>query len=438
MFTWEWDRYPSFLIQADNITLKNIIIDGSSLTVEHDRGGIVLHNSSNVRLENVCVLQTRGTGIAVVGDDGENINIAIKDSEVLGCKTVGSAKGFGIDIRHTDDVLVENTYAHDCEGSNFRTHASRNVTFSKCISEYNFASEGDCFDIYKTQHLEIELCTVRGVGDGKGTNGVVVYEDSADIRIVNSTFENVKSIVLRPTGSALAVSSVIISQNYFRNDEVSARLVVLAGSGTVKDVKITNNKFYEGYYGISTEETPTLQNITIRNNELLGSFSYQAIYVHDQVQSVDTFIIRDNLIRNARFHGILFQPSGGQYVIIGGNTFADISDIVYAVRVKNVPAIVLRNEFLGISQGFWYGIEVKNNYQQNSGTATFSGDGSTTQFAIEHDLVSTPSKVLVTPMSSDAAGDFYVTADATYIYVNYKTAPAAGTDNVKLSWYAEV
>jgi len=75
---------------------------------------------------------------------------------------------------------------------------------------------------------------------------------------------------------------------------------------------------------------------------------------------------------------------------------------------------------------------------ENGGTATFSGDGSTTQFSIEHGLVSTPSKVQVTAMSEDASGDFYVTADATYIYVNYKTAPPSGTDNIKLSWSAEV
>jgi len=75
---------------------------------------------------------------------------------------------------------------------------------------------------------------------------------------------------------------------------------------------------------------------------------------------------------------------------------------------------------------------------ENSGTATFSGDGSTTQFKIAHGLVSTPSKVLVTPMSEDASGDFYVTADNTYIYINYKTAPPSGTDNVKVSWYAEI
>ena len=75
---------------------------------------------------------------------------------------------------------------------------------------------------------------------------------------------------------------------------------------------------------------------------------------------------------------------------------------------------------------------------KNSGTATFSGDGTTTQFSIAHGLVSTPTKVLVTPMTADAASDFSVTADDTNIYINYKSAPPSGTDNLKFSWFAEV
>jgi len=75
---------------------------------------------------------------------------------------------------------------------------------------------------------------------------------------------------------------------------------------------------------------------------------------------------------------------------------------------------------------------------RSSGTATFSGDGSTTQFSIQHNLVSTPNKIIVTPASKDATGQFYVTADSTYIYVNYLTAPLSGTNNVVLNWYAEI
>ena len=75
---------------------------------------------------------------------------------------------------------------------------------------------------------------------------------------------------------------------------------------------------------------------------------------------------------------------------------------------------------------------------KNGGVATFSGDGSTTQFTITHGVVKEPTVVNVTPLSADAAGDFYVTKDSTYIYVNYLTAPPSGTDNVILSWRAEI
>jgi hypothetical protein len=75
---------------------------------------------------------------------------------------------------------------------------------------------------------------------------------------------------------------------------------------------------------------------------------------------------------------------------------------------------------------------------EKSRTATFSGDGTTKQFKIAHGLASTPTTVTVTPASSDASGSFYVTVDATYIYVNYITAPPAGTNNVVLNWYASL
>jgi len=75
---------------------------------------------------------------------------------------------------------------------------------------------------------------------------------------------------------------------------------------------------------------------------------------------------------------------------------------------------------------------------ENSGTATFSGDGTTTQFTIAHGLVGAPKVANVTPASNDAKGSFYVTADATNIYVNYATAPPSGTNNVVLYWSASM
>ena len=74
----------------------------------------------------------------------------------------------------------------------------------------------------------------------------------------------------------------------------------------------------------------------------------------------------------------------------------------------------------------------------NSGVATFSGDGSTTEFRIEHGLVSTPSKYGVSPLTPDAHADKTITVDSTYIIITFSTAPPSGTDNLKFGWWAEV
>ena len=98
---------------------------------------------------------------------------------------------------------------------------------------------------------------------------------------------------------------------------------------------------------------------------------------------------------------------------------------------------------------------VKNNVgylTENSGVATLSGDGSTTDFLIgEHGLSPTiddPSKVVVkcTPASADAIAASplvcYLSdenSDGNYesIRVKFSSAPPSGTDNVKVAWEVE-
>jgi len=84
-------------------------------------------------------------------------------------------------------------------------------------------------------------------------------------------------------------------------------------------------------------------------------------------------------------------------------------------------------------------IRYNRNYPTvNSGVATFSGDGTTTTFRIEHGLVSTPSKYVVSPLTPDADASRTITVDDTYITITFDTAPPSGTDNVKFGWWAEV
>jgi hypothetical protein len=130
---------------------------------------------------------------------------------------------------------------------------------------------------------------------------------------------------------------------------------------------------------------------------------------------------------------------------------------IYGIRDELAPGTTLLVEDAGGGRGIYTGIKVNGaiilrqggrsrfydlysglEWTRRTGYQVFSGDGTTTQFKIFHGLPYAPSKILVTPGSNDAKGTFYVTADATYIYVNYSTAPPAGTNNVVLYWYAEV
>lgn len=74
----------------------------------------------------------------------------------------------------------------------------------------------------------------------------------------------------------------------------------------------------------------------------------------------------------------------------------------------------------------------------NGGTATLSGDGTTTAFTVNHGLQYAPSRVNPTPDLSTAATpiDGVQNITASSFDVVFSTAPASGTDNIGVMWEA--
>jgi len=146
------------------------------------------------------------------------------------------------------------------------------------------------------------------------------------------------------------------------------------------------------------------------------------------------------------FGGDLSSPRGtginadGVYITIEGNEFLGLK---YSINAPSLNAIREEgNIFCGNTNDPSLGTKYRN-----SGSKTFSGDGSTTDFSIgAHGLVTTdPSKIAVkiTPASSDAIAaspcvGYVDPADNTKIRVKFSSAPASGSENVKIVWYAEV
>jgi len=245
--------------------------------------------------------------------------------------------------------------------------------------------------------------------------GIGIYSEAIDVEIIgNRVYGNGQDGIRLTAFESAALfppKQVIISNNIARNNGWSG--IRLMGG---EEIVISNNICY------NNGQTQTGEAGIKITDAKYDTTVFDAIRI-----SIIGNRCFDNQSTKTQDYGIAVNnPNGGT---------------VYVVEIIANNVVNNRLGGLFLVSGTCYTKNVRFNYgytTKNSGTATFSGDGSTTQFKIEHGLVSTPSKVLVTPMSEDASGDFYITADNTYIYINYKTAPPSGTNNIKVSWYAEI
>ncbi len=93
-----------------------------------------------------------------------------------------------------------------------------------------------------------------------------------------------------------------------------------------------------------------------------------------------------------------------------------------------------RENFSGIKT-----INTRDWKTSNSGILTTNGTGAQTDFDITHGLAADPTTFELTAKHRDSAGDkYWVKKDVNTVTVKFVTPPPAGTNNVVLSWRAEV
>ena len=278
-------------------------------------------------------------------------------------------------------------------------------------SEFTGIANGIGID--SARNLDVVGCTVRNCEDG------ISIHTSIDSNPFQITVKGCKTFSNTRYGYYLggARSCKLIGAKSY---EDNVGVYVGGGYGNYLDVQLKNNK-KQGIYCKDTRNLTITGRIEDADRDGEGNYAIHLSGVLDcmiigmHVEEVET---------PRTMNGLLIEDA---------NLTSNRIRIVYSDLQLTATKVTITSAGTD-----FYFKKVRGYLSENSGTATFSGDGSTTQFSIEHGLVSTPSKVQVTPMTEDASGDFYVTADDTYIYINYKTAPPSGTDNVKVSWHAEV
>ena len=230
--------------------------------------------------------------------------------------------------------------------------------------------------------------------------------------------------------------------------------------GYTRNITISSNAIYGVQTGIYL--TTKAQTITILGNVIDSiqrgidiSANCERIIANENIienstdiaihLSASNVIVANNHIYTATNYGIALE-SGADNCLISGNYITGCKQGILALT-GSTGNLIISNRAYGNTTADINIIESDNTIKhnlgyvtENSGTETFSGDGSTTTFSFAHGLAGTPTHVEISATSADtrAAMPYSWSADATNVTITFATAPASGTDNVTFSWKAEM
>ena len=393
-----------------SVSPKNILID--NVYISNSYSGIAGYNHENVTVRKVYIENVDWEGIHLTGNSSVTPAYVSKRPRIYDVIIVNSG-GNGIDISYTEGAIVSGFYISSCgvkgiNGEPLSDSAHSDIPEGdRAVIENGIIENCSGSGIYITYGYRTRIRNVYVINCGQAYAGTTDERRHGIVFAVeHGVIENV--VVSGSGGSGIKLN---LNSKYAR---------------IIRSYLISNNEhgihWYNPQYGIIA------YNVVMNNGQ--SGTGYNGIHIEGSLASFRTLVIgnasMDLQTTKTQEYGI--------YETSTATTFTGDNIIAYNVVPSGLQAV-------GSIYKSGSNTKVLNNLgyvTQNSGKATFSGDGTTTQFTIAHGLISAPSKVVVTPCSADASGQFYVTADATNIYVNYSTAPPAGTDNVCLYWEVEV
>ena len=215
----------------------------------------------------------------------------------------------------------------------------------------------------------------------------------------------------------LTVGNVDASGGTVESDEI------IANSADIGNISLQNASFNSisaqsanladlNVAGMAIGEVPYLDN----SGHLAGSSNLTYDPATGTLQPFAIDVLQDISASNVSLNGFLQLQSG--------TSVNKIKTEIEPVTSSN-DALVTEGALLEALQG---------GGSRTFGQAVFSGDGTKTQFSIQHGLESPPTSWQVFPGTDDASSFSHATADGSEITVYYDSAPPSGTNNVALNW----
>jgi len=380
------DSHVFFASQKNNITIRDLKVDGNKDGQTDGHGGIYLTECKNTLIERVTVVNPRIFGIAFFGSTTENASI----NNIVAYSLVKDAGWNGICFNAGDRyglvIACYVTGSSDAGISVFSLSFLEPVIGTKivgCTSESNWGNCGAVnshvgYEVERGNDIEIVSCNAFDnsvgvwVGDSNGTQILGgIYKDNGNAILPND-YTTIKSAYLANSNNATNPANIFA----YQNKEV-----------TIKDCIIEQTDLTTTAYNIYLHEC---QKYVIDGNIIKNSYNASAIYLMNAIDC----IISNNHIYDDR---LTVEMTFGIHVF-GSNTNRTT---IYENVIENTTttAIYIQNgDFT----------DIMNNRIMNTGYGV----------SLESSLSST---ILGNTISDTAYYDLVLSnnADRTYIAINH-------------------
>ena len=391
-----------YIAESKNCIVKSNIIVGNGCI---DALGAA--NCYNNIISNNILLGDRGHGGIYIREGAHHC--IVNNNYVEGAGKLSGQQHGDIELRGYNCVVEGNICKNsNGDGIQIFSYTSQENCYNNIVQNNVLADNAEAgISVFRTSEQFSGKNTISGNSIKSCKYGILIEGDG-----LNKISGNLM-ISLSEQGIYLKTSKNAVIANLFQD-------VPLAISVLSHQNNIIGNLIYSPTYGISISNG--FSNCVALNK--IYSASDSAIKVDGE--NAENNFVMSNFCADSDYGIFLGSPTSNNHILYNfliGNTTA----------IRGAGSNIIKNN-IGYAT-------------ENSGVATFSGDGTTTDFEIgAHGLVTTdPSKIAVkiTPVSSDAIAaspcvGYVDPSDNTKIRVKFSSAPASGSENVKIVWYAEV
>ena len=321
---------------------------------------------------------------------------------------------------------------------------------------------GNVIEVVGDENNNIHGTQIRNItiaGSGNEQNGIYLTYATYDVKLENLKIYGVGENGVKLERSwALSLVDVQVSSAGVKGVSGDNMGILIKGCNNILLLRCKTGSSYNGFHLTKADTGQYNYNIVVEGSvaESNNNYGLYADYTYGLQISGNFF--EGNTIRGVKLGtnamgvwvagNYLAPPSSGGTNLIEIDGAANVGiahnqfggNPTYNIQVLSGSQIeIFINKWTnGTYISDPYNIAIKYDpHFRKSNTVTFTGDGTTTTFSTAHGLMAQPSKYFMQPLNDLAKNYSTFSADATYLYVNFSTAPPSGS-TLNYYWYAEV